>query len=203
MGLRYIFRKLSSTPGFTAMAVATLALGIGINTVVFTIYASVAFRQLPVRAPDEMVRLRWRSGGFPSDQFSWSEYERLADNYPIVRGGNRDLAPPNNFLQVAGFDRRQCRGCAGAAGLRQLFRRAGDYTSRSGGPSAAMIAQSRWSVMISGKGSYTQIPKSMARRSAFRAWPCPSSALHRTNSLEPACRRKHPTSGCRHRARLW
>ena len=78
MGLRYIFRKLSSTPGFTAMAVATLALGIGINTVVFTMYASVAFRQLPVRAPDEMVRLGWRSGGFPSDQFSWSEYERLA-----------------------------------------------------------------------------------------------------------------------------
>jgi predicted permease len=60
------------------MAVATLALGIGINTVVFTVYASVAFRQLPVRAPDEMVRLRWRSGGFQSDQFSWSEYERLA-----------------------------------------------------------------------------------------------------------------------------
>src|SRR5947209_17228966 len=78
MGLRYILRKLSSTPGFTAMAVATLALGIGINTVVFTIYASVAFRQLPVRAPGEMVRFGWRSGGFPSDQFSWSEYERLA-----------------------------------------------------------------------------------------------------------------------------
>ncbi len=78
MGLRYIFRNLSRTPGFTAMAVATLALGIGINTVVFTVYDSVAFRQLPVRAPDEMVRLRWRSGGMPSDQFSWSEYERLA-----------------------------------------------------------------------------------------------------------------------------
>src|SRR5438270_13595682 len=78
MGLRYIVRTLSATPGFTAMAVATLALGIGINTVVFTIYASVAFRQLPVRAPDQMVRLRWRSGEFPSDRFSWSEYQRLA-----------------------------------------------------------------------------------------------------------------------------
>ncbi len=78
MGLRYILRKLSSTPGFTLMAVATLALGIGINTVVFTLYSSVAFRQLPVRAPGEMVRLRWRSGGGPSDQFSWSEYQRLA-----------------------------------------------------------------------------------------------------------------------------
>jgi hypothetical protein len=78
MDLRYALRTLASTPGFTAMAVATLALGIGINTVVFTTYGSVAFRQLPVRAPEEMVRLRWGSGGFPSDQFSWSEYERLA-----------------------------------------------------------------------------------------------------------------------------
>jgi hypothetical protein len=44
MDLRYAFRTLANTPGFTALAVATLALGIGINTVVFTIYGSVAFR---------------------------------------------------------------------------------------------------------------------------------------------------------------
>ena len=78
MDLRYAFRTLANTPGFTALAVATLALGIGINTVVFTIYGSVAFRQLAVRAPEEIVRLGWRSGGFPSDQFAWSKYERLA-----------------------------------------------------------------------------------------------------------------------------
>jgi len=78
MDLRYALRTLARTPGFTALAVATLALGIGITTVVFTIYGSVAFRRLPVRAAEEMVRLRWRSGGFPSDQFSWSEYQRLA-----------------------------------------------------------------------------------------------------------------------------
>ena len=78
MDLRYALRTLARTPGFTALAVATLALGIGVTTVVFTIYGSVAFRRLPVRAAEEMVRLRWRSGGFPSDQFSWSEYQRLA-----------------------------------------------------------------------------------------------------------------------------
>jgi predicted permease len=86
MGFRHIFRRLASTPGFTAMAVATLALGIGINTVVFTFYGSVAFRQLPVRGPEEMVRFEWRSGGFPSDQFSWSEYERLAGITHSFRG---------------------------------------------------------------------------------------------------------------------
>ena len=65
MDFRYAFRTLARTPGFTALAVATLALGIGITTVVFTIYSSVAFRRLPVRAADEVVRLRWRSGGSP------------------------------------------------------------------------------------------------------------------------------------------
>src|SRR5258708_29703756 len=78
MGFRHTIRRLARTPGFTAMAVATLALGIGINTVVFTLYGSVAFRQLPVHAPEEMVRLQWSSGGSPSQQFSWSEYEHLA-----------------------------------------------------------------------------------------------------------------------------
>ncbi len=80
MDLRYAFRALLNSPGFTALAVATLALGIGINTVVFTVYGSVAYRQLPVRAPEEMVRFLWSSSGSPSDQFSWREYERLATN---------------------------------------------------------------------------------------------------------------------------
>src|SRR5260370_34454425 len=78
MDLRYALRTLARTPGFTALAVATLALGIGITTVVFTIYGSVAFRRLPVRAAEEMVRLPCGSGGIPPDQFCWSEYQRLA-----------------------------------------------------------------------------------------------------------------------------
>lgn len=78
MDLRYAVRTLAHAPGFTAMALATLALGIGINTVVFTIYGSVAFRQLPVLGPSQMVRLQRNSAGFRSDQFSWSEYQRLS-----------------------------------------------------------------------------------------------------------------------------
>src|SRR2546423_11534696 len=97
MGLRYILRKLSSTPGFTAMAVATLALGIGINTVVFTIYASVAFRQLPVRAPDEMVRLRWRSGGVPFYPVFLRGYGTPASSTPSLWAGISSSPPPKQF----------------------------------------------------------------------------------------------------------
>jgi hypothetical protein len=78
MDFRYALRMLARTPGFTFMAIATLALGIGINTVVFTLYNAVALKPLAVRAPGELVRLQWRTDGAQSDEFSWPEYQRLA-----------------------------------------------------------------------------------------------------------------------------
>ena len=50
MDIRYAFRMLAKTPGFTLMAVVTLGLGIGLNTVVFTVYESV-LKPLAVRSP--------------------------------------------------------------------------------------------------------------------------------------------------------
>ena len=73
MDLRYALRTLAHTPGFTALAITTLAAGIGVNTVVFTIYDAVVFRQLHVHAPGEMVRLQWRSDVVTTDLFSWDE----------------------------------------------------------------------------------------------------------------------------------
>lgn len=78
MRLRHAVRALARTPGFSATAIATLALGIGLNTVVFTAYDAVALRRLPVRAPGEIVRLEWRNDSTSSDQFSWAGFERLS-----------------------------------------------------------------------------------------------------------------------------
>ncbi len=80
MPLRQILRKLAGSPAFTTVAVATLALGIGICTVVFTVYDAVAFRPLPVRSPETVVRLGWRTSVDASDLFSWTEYERLRES---------------------------------------------------------------------------------------------------------------------------
>jgi len=53
--LRYGLRQLWASPGFAAVAVASLALGIGANTAVFQLIDALRLRTLPIRAPEELV----------------------------------------------------------------------------------------------------------------------------------------------------
>lgn len=77
MDLRYALRMLSRSPGFTAVAVLTLALGIGINTIVFTLYGAVALKPIAARAPRELVRVSGTRNGYRVELFSYAEYDRM------------------------------------------------------------------------------------------------------------------------------
>ena len=57
--LHFAFRQLRKAPGFTAVAVLTLVLGIGANTAIFSLIDALMLKSLPVHDPQELVLLKW------------------------------------------------------------------------------------------------------------------------------------------------
>src|SRR5215510_2475332 len=72
--IRYACRTVARAPGFTAVAVITLALGIGANTAIFRVLDAIVLQPLPVRDPENLVVVR----SFQGKQTVWF-------GYPIFR----------------------------------------------------------------------------------------------------------------------
>src|SRR5579859_5161719 len=64
--LRYGFRTLGKSKGFAAVAILTLALGIGANTAIFSVVQGVLLRAIPVRDARQLVVVQWRARKEPS-----------------------------------------------------------------------------------------------------------------------------------------
>jgi len=92
--LRHAFRLLRLSPGFTIVAVLTLALGIGANTAIFQLVDSIRLRTIPVKNPEQLGTVRiadrhWGSGNF-SGQYSqltfpmWEQIHKRQEGFAEI-----------------------------------------------------------------------------------------------------------------------
>jgi predicted permease len=88
--IRYGIRTLAKNPGFSLVAIATLALGIGANTAMFSLLDQVVLRLLPVSQPEQLVIVRETGNHFGNtygpNTVSWPMFEDLRDNNQVFSG---------------------------------------------------------------------------------------------------------------------
>jgi hypothetical protein len=77
--IRYALRTLRTRPGFSAVAILTLALGIGANSAIFTVVNAVLLRPLPFQDADRLVMLAEHAGAIPTITTSWEDYQDWRD----------------------------------------------------------------------------------------------------------------------------
>src|SRR4051794_8868292 len=165
--LHYGLRLLRRSPGFTLVAVLSLAVGIGSSAAVFSLADTVLLRTLPVKDPGALVRLRWRSGqvfpfsslngnsnqdaeGVSSTSFSLTAYQSMrrtaagavdifafADLYRVNASAGGHAEPAT--AHVVSDNYFSALGVELAAG-----RALGAADDRRGAPPAAMISDGFW-----------------------------------------------------------
>src|SRR5579884_3813518 len=88
--LRFALRSLRKSPVFTAVAVLSLALGIGANTAIFTLFDQILLRLLPVKNPRELVLLTMRGRHYGSNwggnAISYPMYRDFRDHNQVFSG---------------------------------------------------------------------------------------------------------------------
>jgi predicted permease len=92
--IRYSLRIIAKSPGFTAVAILSLALGIGANTAIFTLINNLMLKSLPVTNPQELVAFGQEFGGGmiagipagPMDIFTYDFYQQLQQRQTMFQG---------------------------------------------------------------------------------------------------------------------
>lgn len=149
--LRFAFRVLRKSPGFTAVAVLTLALGIGANTAIFSLIDAVMLRMLPIEKPEELMQVQygdpdWAGEGAGYTNPLWEQVRDKQDvfsgafawggeRFDLARGGAVQLV---NGIWVSGdyFDALRLRPVAG-----RLISNADDQRGCSG---VAVLSYGFW-----------------------------------------------------------
>ena len=149
--LRYALRMLGKNPGFTAVAVITLALGIGANTAIFSVVNAVLLRPLAFREPKQLVRVY---SEFPTMQLKnfWLSPPELLDiqkeakSWESIGGwasGGTNVGTNNEPLRVTSAG--VTRGLIDSLGVQpEMGRNFTPEEDRNGGPNVALISHGLW-----------------------------------------------------------
>ena len=151
--LRFALRRLIKSPGYTSLAILTLALGIGACTAVFSVVNAVLLRPLPYPDPDRLILLRESSASFPAGAVSFPNFKDWRDN----QHGFTDLAlfrPERLNFAVVGNTRidperivcaRVAGGFLNIVGLPpQLGRFFTEEEDSANGPRAVVLSNRLW-----------------------------------------------------------
>ncbi|HYL63378.1 MAG TPA: ABC transporter permease [Candidatus Methylomirabilis sp.] len=110
--IRFGLRMLRKSPGFTAVAILTLALGIGANTAIFSLMNTVMLRLLPVQEPEQLVQVAVMTHGFgrsPRTSYTNPLWEEIRDRQDVFAGAfawgsaQFNLAPAGVAQNVRGI----------------------------------------------------------------------------------------------------
>jgi predicted permease len=127
--LRYSLRVLAKNPGFTAIAIFSLALGVGANTAIFTLINQLMLEKLPVHRPDQLVSFGEASGGGVEGTvavgtgglFSYEFYRQIEKQRDFFQ----EISASASFTLPAGVLLRT--GSAGPAGVAFFQMVSGNY----------------------------------------------------------------------------
>ena len=147
--LKYALRMLKKNPAFTAVAILTLALGIGANSAIFSVVNSVLLRELPYRQPGQLVRVY---SEFPTMQLQkfWLsppellDIQREAKSWEAIGAwapGGQNVGTESEPLRVTSA--AITRSLIDVLGVQpEQGRNFSEEEDRNGGPNVAIISQS-------------------------------------------------------------
>jgi putative ABC transport system permease protein len=168
--IRYSVRSLIKTPGFTAVAVIVLALGIGANTAIFTVVNAILLRPLPYPDSDKLVML-WETN---------PRFQIGIDTLPVTHGNFMDWREQNSvfeYVSALGVGRWNLTGAgepdriSGASVSPNFFRLMGtepkpgraflDDEDRSGAGKVVVISHSLWQRRFAGQADVIGKPMTL------------------------------------------